>query len=72
LLNSNLLKIPADRGAAAPTGDKPLTLNNTKIKYELLFKPNTDNQPAIDTVLFDDITFYYYAAPKIVSWRYEQ
>ncbi|MEW6027543.1 MAG: hypothetical protein AB1599_09655, partial [Planctomycetota bacterium] len=72
-LSGRILAIPSDGGAVAPAESGPLTLRNGSIKYELLFKPNTTlNQPANDTIIFDDITFYYYTAPKIINWEYEQ
>ena len=72
LPNGKLLKMPADEGAVSPTDKGPLPISDNQIRYELLFKPTTNNQAAIDTIIFDDITFYYYATPKIVSWKYEQ
>jgi len=73
LLNNRALTIPDNGGGVAPAENGPLALINNRMRYELLFKPNTRvNQPAIDTIIFDDITLYYYTTPKIISWQYEQ
>jgi len=70
-LNSQTLTLP-DNGAAvsATANGQPFAPNDNKMKYKLLFSPKATT--AIDTIIFDDITFYYYATPKIVSWKYEQ
>ena len=72
-LNSKTLTLPDNGAAVSPTATgQPFAPSDNKMRYKLLFKPTTNNQPAIDTIMLDDITFYYYATPKIVSWRYEQ
>ena len=68
------VSVELDSKALTLTDGAGVTLkpNNNQMSYKLLFNSNTNNQPAIDTIIFDDITFYYYSTPKIVSWRYEQ
>jgi hypothetical protein len=69
--NNNPLTLPSDGTAVSATQNGPLTPANNRLSYRLQFVPNA-NPPAIDTIIFDDITFYYYSTPKIMSWRYEQ
>ena len=73
LMDNKTLIMPTDGGAAAPDNNQPLTLTSNLMKYQLLFKPNTGiNQSSNETIIFDDITIYYYETPKIISWAYEQ
>jgi hypothetical protein len=49
-------------------GGGPLAVNK-KFRYRVFFRPHvTINDPIVDSLIFDDITLIYYAAPVFKSW----
>ncbi|MDI6788758.1 MAG: hypothetical protein QME51_10345 [Planctomycetota bacterium] len=76
LVGSNL----TNPDGTAPGESKQVSVKGA-FRYQLLFQPAIRETSAVrpgepplitDTLIFDDITFYYYTAPKILSWKYER